>query len=124
MPVKKKKITSEPLLEIAIAALTDKKARNPVILDFSKLKDRLCNLFIICHGTSRTQIEAIADHVVSEVKSKTGENPWHCEGLRNAEWILIDYSDIVIHIFQEDRRKFYNLEQLWADAVLTRIEEA
>jgi len=71
---------------------------------------------VICHGTSTTQVEAIADHVITKVKQQTGIQPWHMEGCKNAEWILIDYSDVVVHIFQEERRKFYNLEQLWADA--------
>jgi ribosome-associated protein len=121
MPRKKKKTPNEHVLEAALAALSDKKARNTVVLDFTKMKDRVSDAFIICHGTSRTQVEALADHVVNEIKVQTGENPWHREGFKNAEWILIDYSDIVIHIFQEERRKFYNLEQLWADADLTQI---
>ncbi len=102
--------------------MVNTKARNPVILDFTGMKGTICDAFVICHGSSRTQAEAIADHVIEEVKKQTGQNPWHKEGFENAEWILIDYSDVVIHIFQEERRKFYNIEQLWADAPVRKVE--
>jgi ribosome-associated protein len=122
MPRKKKKEPREILIEAVVLAMSDKKARNPVILDFAGMKGTVCDAFVICHGNSRTQVEAIADHVIGEVKKQTGQNPWHKEGYENAEWILIDYSDVVIHIFQEERRSFYNIEQLWADAHITKVD--
>jgi ribosome-associated protein len=122
MPRKKKQEPKDILIEAVTTAMTDKKARNPVILDFTGLKGTVCDAFVICHGSSRTQVEAISDHVLETVKKKTGLNPAHKEGYENAEWILIDYFDVVIHIFQEERRKFYNIEQLWADAHITRID--
>jgi len=122
MAGKKKKQIHEELIGLAIEALSDKKALNPVLLDFSGLKGALCDAFIICHGNSRVQVEAISDHVVAEVKKKTGLAPSHLEGLENAEWVLIDYFDVVIHVFQETRRRFYNIEQLWADARITAIK--
>ncbi|MEI7896023.1 MAG: ribosome silencing factor [bacterium] len=122
MPRKKKQEPREILIEAVVSAMTDKQAKKPVILDFSGLKGTACDAFVICHGSSRTQVEAISDHVVGEVKKKTGLNPNHTEGFENAEWILIDYFDVVIHIFQEERRGFYNLEQLWADAHVIRID--
>ncbi len=122
MPRRKKKETREILIESVVTAMTNTKAKNPVILDFSGMKGAVCDAFVICHGSSRTQTEAIADHVIEEVKKQTGQNPWHKEGFENAEWILIDYSDVVIHIFQEERRRFYNIEQLWADAPLTKVD--
>ncbi|MCX6251359.1 MAG: ribosome silencing factor [Bacteroidetes bacterium] len=121
MPRPKKKSEKEILINTIIDAMLDKKAKDPVIMDFTKLNSSICDSFIICHGTSRTQVEAIADGVVSEVKKKTGANPWHKEGFENAEWILIDYSDIIVHIFQDKQRSFYNIEQLWADAEISRI---
>jgi len=121
MPRQKKKSPTEILTEAIVDALLDKKAKNPVIMDFSKLNSSVCDAFMICHGNSRTQVEAIADGVISNVKSKTGLNPWHKEGLENAEWILIDYGDIVVHIFQDLKRTFYNLEQLWADADILTV---
>ena len=110
------------LKEAILKGMTDKKAKGPVVLTFTNLNYAICDAFVICHGTSRTQVEAIADGVITEVKKTTGISPWHREGFENAEWILIDYFEIVVHIFQEDRRSFYNLEQLWADADFTRIE--
>jgi ribosome-associated protein len=123
MPVaKKKKQPMDDLLGLVIDAILDKKAQHPVVLDFRGLKGTVCDAFVICNGNSRVQVEAIADHVATEVKKKTGISPSHVEGLENAEWVLIDYFDIVIHVFQEAKRKFYNLELLWADAKITGIE--
>jgi len=121
MPKKKIKSPREAQIETIVEAMAEKKAKQPVILDFTRLKGAFCDAFVICHGTSRTQVEAIAGHIVDEVKKKTGIQPWHKEGFENAEWILIDYGDIVTHVFQEERRKFFNLEQLWADSEISRI---
>lgn len=123
MPKKKKKDAQELLLEAISEALLEKKAKNPLMLDFRDAKHSVCDAFIIAHGTSRTQVEALADEVVHQVKKQTGLNPWHKEGLENAEWILIDYIDVVVHVFQETQRKFFNLEQLWADAKIVKIED-
>lgn len=121
MPGNMKKSPNESLTAVILDAISDKKAKDPVILDLGKINGAVCDAFVICHGTSRTQVEAIADGVIGETRKKTGIHPWHKEGFENAEWILIDYIDIVVHIFQESRRTFYNLEQLWADAKITRI---
>jgi ribosome-associated protein len=122
MARKKRKEPYDILVEAATDAMTDKKAINPVMLDFTGIHGAVCDAFLICHGNSRTQVEALADHVMEKVKKETGQNPWHREGFENAEWILIDYGDVVIHIFQEERRRFYNLEQLWADATLIKVD--
>ena len=122
MPRKKKKNNTEILSDEIVAAMLEKKAIAPVIIDFKKIQNTIADLFIICHGTSRTHVEAIADGIIMDVKKNTGQIPWHREGFENAEWILIDYSDIIVHIFQESRRNFYNLEQLWADAEITKID--
>ncbi|MGA3013976.1 MAG: ribosome silencing factor [Bacteroidales bacterium] len=124
MPRKKTKNPVDLLSEAVSEALLDKKAKDPVILDFKKLGSSLCDSFIICHGTSRTQVEALADGVIRDVKKKTGLNPYHREGFENAEWILIDYADIIVHIFQGNKREFYNLEQLWGDADIMKIEQS
>jgi ribosome-associated protein len=124
MPRKKAKNPVDVLSEAVAEALLDKKAKDPVVLDFKKLDSSLFDSFIICHGTSRTQVEALADGVIKDVKKKTGLNPYHREGFENAEWILIDYGDIIVHIFQESKRDFYNLEQLWADAEIIKIDSS
>lgn len=123
MPRKKKKDAQELLIEAISEALLEKKAKDPLILDFKATGHSVCDAFIIAHGNSRTQSEALADEVVHRVKKATGLNPWHKEGLENAEWILIDYIDVVVHIFQETQRKFFNLEKLWADAHVVKIED-
>ena len=123
MPRKKKQEPRAELITFIVEAMSDKLARDPVILDFTGMRGTLCDAFILCHGSSRTQVEAIADNVILHVKKKTGLHPIHREGFENAEWILIDYFDVVVHIFQEERRRFYNIEQLWADAKLIRVDE-
>ena len=124
MPRKKTELKreSEPIIQAILKGMLDKKAKDPVVLDFSNLNHAVCDAFVICHGTSRTQLEAIADAVIVEVKKESGDAPWHREGFENAEWILIDYVSVVVHIFQDSRRNFYNLEQLWGDARVKRIE--
>lgn len=123
MPGKKKTETSSSLSTVIVDAILDKKGIDPVVMDFSKMNNGFCDAFIICHGTSRTQVEAIADNVIREVKKKTGINAFHKEGFENAEWILIDYNEIIVHIFQDSKREFYNLEQLWADTKITKIKK-
>jgi len=122
MPRKKKTEPWEPLISVITEAMADRKAREPVILNLSGIKGAVCDAFVICHGTSVTQVEAISNHLIREVRKKTGIHPGHTEGMENAEWILIDYFDVVIHVFLEERRKFYNLEQLWADAEVMRVD--
>jgi len=124
MPVKKKKKKEdqELLLEAISEALIEKKAKDPLILSFIGTGHSVCDAFVIAHGNSRTQAEALAEEVIHRVKKQTGLNPYHKEGLENAEWILIDYFDVVVHIFQETQRKFFNLETLWGDAQIVKIE--
>lgn len=124
MPPRKKKVAGPDLSLVIAEAMADKKSLDPVILDLTGLNGTVCDAFVICHGSSRTQVEAIARNVRDHVKKVTGLNPTHTEGLENAEWILIDYFDVVAHIFQDDRRRFYNIEQLWADAKITRYGAA
>jgi len=124
MPRKKTEPRSESelLTEAILKGMLDKKAKDPVVLDLSKLDQAICKAFVICHGTSDIQVKAIADAVLREVKKERRESPWNKEGFENAEWILIDYADVVVHIFQDTRRTFYNLENLWGDAEIKRIE--
>lgn len=91
-------------------------------MNLKNIQNAVTDYFIICHGTSSTQVEAIADSIEFEVKKITGIKPWHKEGFQNAEWILLDYADVVVHIFQEKIRAFYQIESLWADAEIINIE--
>lgn len=108
--------TSGMLADIIVAGMQEKLAINIVKLDLSGIPNSITDYFVICHGSSRSQIDAIADSVQWEVKKAIGLLPAHKEGFENSEWILLDYFDVVVHIFQEEIREFYQLEKLWADA--------
>ena len=124
MATKKVKTASEMLSEIIVEGMLDKKGESVVKIDLRKMKNAIADFFVVCHGNSRAQVEAIADSVQMEVKKAVGQNVWKKEGFENAEWVLLDYFDVVVHIFQTDARKFYRLEDLWADALVTTHESA
>ena len=109
-------------VDFAIQGIQEKKGKQIVRLNLREIPNSVTNDFVVCHGTSKPHMEAIAESVEDFVKKNTGENPMHKEGYANAEWILIDYFDVVIHIFQEATRKFYKLEDLWADVEIQYIE--
>ncbi len=108
--------------DYAVMGIIEKKGKEIVKLNLQNIPNSVTGCFIVCHGTSKPHVEAIADSVEEFVKKNTGENPRHKEGFANAEWILIDYFDVVVHIFQETTRHFYKLEDLWADAEIQHIE--
>jgi ribosome-associated protein len=110
---------SEDLNKLIIEGMEDAKASDIVILDLQDIEHSVTNYFVICHGTSRPQLEAIADRVIGKTIQGLKAKPWHKEGFENAEWILLDYVDVVVHIFRDDKRNFYQLEKLWADAKVT-----
>ncbi len=113
---------TEVLLEQVIASMQDKKAKDIVSIDLSKIENSITNYFVICSGTSTTQVDSIYDNIIQKVNENLNIKPFHKEGYENSEWILIDYFDIVVHIFIGDTRKFYKLEELWADGVLKEYE--
>ncbi|HWY37576.1 MAG TPA: ribosome silencing factor, partial [Bacteroidia bacterium] len=101
--------------------LEERKAKNIVVLDLFKINNRSFDYFVIADADSSTHVESIASSVEEEVKKKTGERPYHSEGWQNAEWILLDYVNVVVHVFQKPIRDFYNIEDLWADAEMQKI---
>lgn len=119
----KLKLNTQEIVSAAIEGILKKKGKTPVSLDLTKIENSVCKYFIICHGDSNTQVDAIADSVIETVREVTGEKVWHKEGLNNATWVLLDYSDVVVHIFQKEYRDLYKLEELWADAKLTRYDD-
>lgn len=123
---KKKKELSEAqiLVDILIKGLQEKKAENIVTIDLRGLENAICDFFIICSGTSNTHVSALAKAAEEEARKTLGEKPWHSEGFGNAEWVLLDYVNTVVHIFQEEARNFYNIEGLWADAIITETKES
>ena len=114
---------SDKLAEVVVRGMQEKKGLDIVVMNLKELKNAVADYFIVCSASSDTQIEAIARSVEEEVEKLTGQNPWQTEGRMNREWVLLDYVDVVVHIFLRDRRQFYALEELWGDAEITYIEE-
>lgn len=110
-------------LEVILEALKEKKGKDIVTIDLRKVGNAICDHFVICQGDSTTQVDALSDSVHRKVKKELNTAAHHVEGMNNSLWVLMDYSDIVVHIFLDEQRKFYNLEDLWADGVLSRIED-
>ena len=113
---------SDTLADLVVRGMQDKKAADIVVLNLKELKNAVADYFIICSANSDTQLEAVARSVEEEIEKVTGESPWQTEGRTNREWVLLDYVDVVVHVFLRDRRKFYSLEELWGDADISYIE--
>ena len=111
--------TSEHLSEIAVAGIQEKKGEKITKLDMRGIDGSVCDFFVICQADNPRQVLAIADSVEDYVFENTKQWPYHREGKENAEWVLLDYVDVVVHIFLDERRDFYKLEKLWADAPRT-----
>ena len=119
----KKSKGSEKLCNAIVKGMQEKKANEIVLMDLRKVKNAVADFFVICSGNSDKQLDAIADSVDAEVYKGLNENPWHIEGKNNKEWMILDYTNVVAHIFRKDRRSFYALEKLWGDAEITEIED-
>jgi ribosome-associated protein len=108
------------LCDVIVKGMEEKKAHDIVVLDLRHLKSAVADFFVISHGESDTQVEAIANSVEDMVEKALNESPWQKEGFQNAEWILLDYVNVVVHVFVNEKREFYGIEELWGDAVVTR----
>ena len=114
---------SKYLVEKITEGIQEKKGKNIVVADLTNIDDTICNYFVICQGDSPSQIAAITDSIKDYVREETGQKPIAIDGLKNTQWIAMDYSDVLVHIFLPEVRAFYNLENLWADAKLTTIPD-
>ncbi len=114
--------SAEELSEAIVKGMQEKKAVDIVVMDLRKVKNAVADFFVVCSGGSDKQLDAIASGVDEEVFKALKENPWHSEGKNNKEWVLLDYIDVVVHIFQKEKREFFALERLWGDAKITEIE--
>lgn len=112
---------SDILAEVIVKGMQEKKAEDIVILNLKKIQNAVADYFIICTGTSNTHVDAISDAVEKEVLETLREKPVNVEGKKLAEWVLIDYVDVVAHIFQKETRAYYDLEGLWGDAEMKEI---
>jgi ribosome-associated protein len=108
---------SSKILKVIIQAIKDKKGENIVSLDLRKIPEAVSDFFIICEGSVNVQVKAIADYVEHKVKEECGETSYRQEGYQSLEWVLVDYVNVVVHVFQREPRKFYQLEELWSDSV-------
>jgi ribosome-associated protein len=123
MLMKKKSDGAEVLLESVVKGIFEKKGLDVLKIDLMKLENRITDYFVICHATSSTQVSSICDSVEDTVRNDAGEKPLHVEGRDNCFWVLIDYGNVIVHIFLEEYRKFYSLESLWADAAIVALED-
>lgn len=118
-----KKAETEQLIDAIVEGIQRKKGIDLIKIDLTKINHTECKYFIICHGNSNTQVDAIARSVEQTVEELINEKAWHKDGYRNSLWILLDYADIMVHVFQKESRNFYDLENLWADAQIETIKE-
>lgn len=119
---KKIKKESDILAEVVIKGMLEKKASDIVVIDLKSMKNAVSDYFVISSANSDTQLDAIARSVEEEVFKTIQQHPWQSEGRTNREWILLDYVDVVVHIFLKDKREFYALEELWGDAPIRHVE--
>lgn len=118
----KKEVGTDLLITQIIRGIEEVKGQEIEILDLREIENTVCDYFIICNGTSNTQVNAIVNSVQKSVSKELQEKPWHVEGMDNAEWVLMDYVHVVVHVFQKHIREFYDIEGLWGDAHTIKIE--
>ena len=123
MSKKKMLDAADILANVIIEGMQENKAKEIVSLNLKKIETAVCDYFIICHGTSNTHVSAIADSVIEETIKTLKDKPFNKEGLENGEWILLDYGNVVVHVFQRETRDFYNIEKLWGDADIDHIKD-
>jgi ribosome-associated protein len=118
----KKEAQTDVLLANIIKGIEEVKGNDIDILDLREIENTVCDYFIICNGNSNTQVNAIVNSVQKTVSKELKDKPWHVEGSDNAEWVLMDYVSIVVHVFQKEIRDYYNIEGLWGDAKITSLQ--
>lgn len=110
------------LIDKIVESIQDTKGEDIQIFDLSGIENSVADTFIICSGNSNTQVSAIAGNIEKKVRNDIKERPWHVEGTENAMWVLVDYVSVVVHVFQKQIREYYDIEELWGDAKITKIE--
>lgn len=111
------------LIKTIINAIREKKGEHIVSLDLRKVHEAVADFFIVCEASSQPQVRSIAEYVEEEMRSKCNEKPYRHEGLKNLQWVLIDYVNVVVHVMLPDTRKFYKLEDMWSDGAIEEIIE-
>lgn len=112
---------SKILCDTIVEGMQENKAQDIVVLDLRNIESAVCDYFVICSGESSTQVDGISSTVMRHTRKELSEKPWSVEGKTNREWILLDYVSVVAHVFYKETREFFDLEELWADAIRTDI---
>ena len=118
----KENTSADQLITTILEGIEDVKGQHINILDLRDIENTVCDYFIICEGTSNTHVNAIVNSIQKKVSKALKDNPWHIEGSDNAEWVLMDYVNVVVHVFQKHIREYYDIESLWGDAKMTEIK--
>ncbi|MEH6681925.1 MAG: ribosome silencing factor [Sediminicola sp.] len=122
--MQKGKVSQDELIASILFGIEEVKGNHINILDLREIENTVCDYFIICEGTSNTHVNAIVNSIQKTVSKSLRDKPWHVEGSDNSEWILMDYVNVVVHVFQKHVREFYDIEGLWGDAQVTAIESS
>ena len=120
----KKQVSTDDLIAVLFQGIEEVKGENIQLLDLRDIENTVCDYFIICSGNSNTQVKAISGSIQKTVSKQIKDKPWHIEGENNAEWVLMDYVHVVVHVFQKQIRDYYDIESLWGDAKITEIKPA
>ena len=120
----KSQVNTDDLIAVIIKGIEEVKGEDIQLLDLREIDNTVCDYFIVCSGNSNTQVNAISGSVQKMVSKELKDKPWHVEGEGNAEWVLMDYVNVVVHIFQKQVREYYDIEGLWGDAKITQITTA
>src|SRR5690606_26084934 len=118
----KENTSADQLIAAILSGIEDVKGKEINILDLREIENTVWDYFIICEGTSNTQVKAIVNSIQKKVSRELKDKPWHVEGSDNAEWVLMDYVNVVVHVFQKHIREYYDIESLWGDAKTTVVE--
>lgn len=122
--MQKTKASADELIALILHGIEDVKGVDINLLDLREIENTVCDYFIICNGTSNTHVNAIVSSIQKTVSKAIHDKPWHIEGSDNAEWVLMDYVNVVVHVFQKHIREFYDIEGLWGDAKVTMVESS
>ncbi len=122
--MQKTKASADELIALILHGIEEVKGVDVNLLDLREIENTVCDYFIICNGTSNTHVNAIVSSIQKTVSKAIKDKPWHVEGSENAEWVLMDYVNVVVHVFQKQIREFYDIEGLWGDAKVTMVESS
>ncbi|ASO03558.1 ribosome-associated protein [Arenibacter algicola] len=122
--MQKRKSSADELIALILSGIEEVKGNDINLLDLRDIENTVCDYFIICNGTSNTHVNAIVGSIQKTVSKAIQDKPWHVEGSDNAEWVLMDYVNVVVHVFQKQVREYYDIEGLWGDAKVTSVESS